>query len=296
MCRGSWASFRQACHEPFSQKAFAVKILVTADLHIDAWAGAARDPFPSLSQALSAVDAVILAGDLANNPRLRWPDALFRLSEIIAPEKVHIFPGNHDYYHFRLDGDDLLRGLVEDAGMNWAQKAVLEFDGVRFLCATLWTDFLLLGKKIAAQNAAWFAMNDYRLISRDAAGDMLLPGHTSDLHAEHLAWLTDEISRPFAGKTVIVTHHCPSPSATGEVDRLTPAFTSNLDDWILRHGPDLWLFGHTHRHLSGRVDQTRIVNISLGYPDDAPSGREADILLRGLVDTELPGLLADGPP
>lgn len=39
-------------------------------------------------------------------------------------------------------------------------------------------------------------MNDYRLISRDAAGDILLLRHTSDLHAEHLAWLTDEISRP----------------------------------------------------------------------------------------------------
>ncbi|GGE05420.1 Calcineurin-like phosphoesterase [Gemmobacter megaterium] len=273
-----------------------MKVLVTADVHLDAWQRAGRDPFPSLARALSTVDAVILAGDLTNNPRLRWSAALSRLSEIVAPEKVYIFPGNHDYYHFRLDGDDVLRGIVEDAGMNWAQKAGLEFDGVRFLCATLWTDFLLSGSKTTAQNAAWFAMNDYRQISRNAAGDLLLPGHTSDLHAEHLAWLTDEISRSFAGRTVIVTHHCPSPSATGEVDRLTPAFTSNLDDWIIRHRPDLWLFGHTHRHLSGRVGRTRIMNISLGYPDDVPSVREAEILLRGLVDTESPGMLAYGPP
>lgn len=273
-----------------------MKILVTADLHLDAWARAARDPFPSLARAVNGVDAVIFAGDLVNNPRLRWPDVLSRLSEVIAPARVHIFPGNHDYYHFRLDGDDLLRGLVADAGMNWAQKAVLEFDGVRFLCATLWTDFLLSGRQNSAQNAAWFAMNDYRLISRDAAGDILLPGHTSDLHAEHLAWLTDEISRPFAGRTVIVTHHCPSPSATGEVDRLTPAFTSNLDEWILRHGPDLWLFGHTHRRLSAQIGRTRIVNTSFGYPDDVPSEREAEVLLRGLVDTKIPGLLAHGAP
>jgi hypothetical protein len=125
-------------------------------------------------------------------------------------------------------------------------------------------------------------MNDYRLILRNARSDILLPRHTAEVHAEHLAWLTDRIARPHAGPTVIVTHHGPSPCATGPIDRLTPAFSSDLDGWILLHKPDLWLFGHTHRRLAGQVGHTRIMNISQGYPGEVPEGDETDILLRGL--------------
>lgn len=113
-----------------------MRILVTADLHFDAWQRAGRDPLPSLGRALEVADALILAGDLANNPQLRWPEALSRISNFIAPERIYVFPGNHDYYHFRIDGDDVLRGLVEDSGMHWAQKRVLAIGGVRFICAT----------------------------------------------------------------------------------------------------------------------------------------------------------------
>ena len=70
---------------------------------------------------LGAVDALVVAGDLTNNPLRNWPDALARLSRLIDPAKIHILPGNHDYYHFRLDGDYRLRAMVEDAGMTWAQ-------------------------------------------------------------------------------------------------------------------------------------------------------------------------------
>ena len=142
-------------------------ILATADLHLDLWQRTGRDPIAALAPVLGAVDALIVAGDLTNNPLRRWPDALARLSRLIEPAKVHVLPGNHDYYHFRLDGDDRLRKLVEDAGMTWAQKAEAVIGGVRFLCATLWTDFRLTGDETAAQNAAWLAMNDYLLISTE---------------------------------------------------------------------------------------------------------------------------------
>lgn len=143
-------------------------ILVTADLHLDLWQRTGRDPFAALAPVLGAVDALIVAGDLTNNPLRHWPDALVRLSRLIDPAKVHILPGNHDYYHFRLDGDDRLRAMVEEAGMIWAQKAEVLLDGVRFLCATLWTDFRLTGDATAAGNAARQAMNDYSLILRNA--------------------------------------------------------------------------------------------------------------------------------
>lgn len=265
-------------------------ILVTADLHLDTWQHAARDPFSSAFPALNAVDALIVAGDLANNPIRNWPKALNRLSMLMDPRRIYILPGNHDYYHFHIDGDERLRGMVEAAGMNWVQKAAIEVDDVRFLCTTLWTDFRLSGDEAAAKHAAGRAMNDYQLITQTAAGDRLFPQHTADIHADHLAWLTAEIARPFDGRTVIITHHGPSPSASGPIDQVTPSFVSDLDAWILHHKPDLWLFGHTHRHLSGHVGRTPIINISLGYPSEVPERNAADILLRGLIDTRSPRL------
>ncbi|WP_092899044.1 hypothetical protein [Rhodobacter sp. 24-YEA-8] len=99
------------------------------------------------------MDALILAGGLANNRQLRWPDLLSRISNLIVSEMVYVLPDIHDYYHFRIDGDDVLCGLVEDAGKNRAQKRVLEIGGVMFICATFRTDFRLLGNRISARRA-----------------------------------------------------------------------------------------------------------------------------------------------
>lgn len=266
-----------------------MRILVTADWHLEFWTH--RDPLATLLPVLPALDALIIAGDLANDPLNRWPEALVRIGRLINPAKVFLIPGNHDYYRFRLDGDDRLRAIAEAAGMRFAQKRMLTFGTIRLLCCTLWSDFRLTGDRAGAMRMAARAMNDYRLIARDASDTRARPEDTLTLHEDHLAWLTEAIARPFPRRTVIVTHHGPSPGASGPIDGLTPAFTSDLDAWILRHRPDLWLFGHTHRHLRTEVGRTPVVNVSLGYPDEIRSGQEASILMRGMIDTGREGLL-----
>lgn len=212
------------------------------------------------------------------------------ITGLIDPAKVFILPGNHDYYQWQLDGDGRLKSFVEDVGMRFIQKEALEFGGVRFLCCTLWTDFRLTGDRGAAIRQASYRMTDYDRIRID--GRMVRPDDTIRVHADHLEWLTRKVQEPFDGRTVIVNHHAPSPCVAGPVDDLTPCFASDLDGWILQHGPDLWLFGHTHRHLSGKIGRTPIVNISFGYPENVRAGAEADVLLRGLIDTDKAGLLA----
>lgn len=271
-----------------------MRVLVTADLHLDHWGKADRDPLAAIGPAFPTLDALIIAGDLANDPLRHWPATLDRIGRLMDPRKVFVMPGNHDYYFWNLAGDGKLRAIVEAAGMNFAQKRVIEFGGVRFLCCTLWTDFALLGDRKRAMSAARRGLNDYLRIARDAEGFFATPEDTLAIHEDHLAWLTSEIEKSFSGRSIIVTHHCPSRRATGPIDEITPAFASDLDEWILRHRPDLWLFGHTHRHLRGRVGQTPVVDVSLGYPEDIRSGEElADILLRGLVDTDAPHLGVD---
>lgn len=74
------------------------RILITADLHLDLWQAAGCDPLAALEATTwSGLDALIIAGDLGNKPKTRWPKLLAHVARHINPARVHIFPGNHDY-------------------------------------------------------------------------------------------------------------------------------------------------------------------------------------------------------
>lgn len=267
-----------------------MRILVIADLHLDLWAHARRDPFGPMLPIFQAIDAIIIAGDLSNDPMRNWPHALARIGRLIDPSKVWVIPGNHDYYGWCLTGDDGLRDLVEQAGMKFAQMASFELGGVRLLCCTLWTDFDLHSEPDVSKVTAHRAMNDYFQIHRKPTGsDLIHPDDVLKKHRDHLLWLGRELDKAFDGRTVIVTHHCPSRTALGPDNRLDPAFCSNLDWMMATRSIYLWLFGHTHRRLSGNANNTPVVNVSLGYPREVDDHGIANIFMRGVIDTDLPG-------
>lgn len=269
-----------------------MQILISADWHLDEWSAVGRNPLSGVVDRLHDLDALILAGDLAEDPLRTWPALLDWIGRRIDPAKVHVIPGNHDYYDHRLDGDDALRAVVEAAGMRFAQKTVIRIGDLRFLCCTLWTDFRLSGPQDEAmQRALWMA--DFERIARDAGGALITPTDTAAAHADHLDWLTRTISAPHAGKTVVVTHHLPNARVAGSPSPLSPFFASDLEEWTLQHKPALWLCGHAHRHQQARIGATLIRDISLGYPEEMPEGAELDLLFRGLIDTTCPDLLVD---
>lgn len=256
-------------------------ILVTADLHLDQWDLDARDPFAAIVPVLSHLDALILAGDLSDDPRRNWPVALSRISRLVDPARIWVIPGNHDYYGAALD-DEVLTRMAMKAGVNFAQKRVLTFGNCRLLCCTLWTDFALTGDPVVAMSRAGKGMLDYARVRR-IDGKLIRPEDTMELHLDHLDWLTREMARPWRGQTIIVTHHAPSAAVAGPISALSPAFASDLESWIDAHRPDYWFFGHTHRPLSVRIRGAPIVNVSLGYPDEVAEGDEGELLLRGLI-------------
>ena len=121
-------------------------VLVVGDLHLDRWLSEGRDPFAALApDGLRSLDALIIAGDLADKPKVRWRAALAHLSRLVNPARIHVVPGNHDYYHHVLDGDDRLARICAEAGVGFAQKRVVRVGRLRLLCCTLWTDFALGG-------------------------------------------------------------------------------------------------------------------------------------------------------
>ncbi len=264
-------------------------VLIVADLHLDLWLSVDRDPFQAVDPTIwSSLDVLIVAGDLSNKPKVRWPHMIRHLARYISPERIHLLPGNHDYYDHVLDGDDRLAKICADSGVHFAQKTEVVVNNTRLLCCTLWTDFALHDDPPGAMKDAQRDMNDYRYIRLgSAAYRRIRPSETAAIHADHVSWLEERLAVPFAGRTVVATHHCPHPDLIG-AERLAtdPAYGSNMTDMIEKHQPTSWVFGHTHYQAAAKVGTTSLLNVSLGYPEQVSSGREAVTLLRGLLNEE----------
>lgn len=251
------------------------KSLILADLHLDHWQEAGRDPFEGMEDILNPdLDFLLIAGDLSNKPKIRWTPLLSGLVERIGEGKVLVFPGNHDYYQFRLDAEDRLAEFAKDAGAEFVQHRDIRHGDTRYLCATLWTDFRHGPDPMDLKEyRALRVMNDYRAI-RVAAGGFrkCLPRDTRQAHSRQRSWLDERLAEPFEGLTVVVTHHAPSiaslPPESGH--NVSFCYASDLDDLIHDRQPAEWIHGHTHHDVDYRIGETRIRSVSLGYPSQNP--------------------------
>lgn len=263
------------------------KVAVLADLHHDSYSKIGRGPFEShgLDNGLpwAELDALIIAGDLADAPFSHWPAAFAYLRRFIDPSKTIVVPGNHDYYAGYLNADDELENLTTAAGAHFAQQREIRHGDDRYFCTTLWTNFALLGDAQAAMNVARRHMNDYAQISKRLKTGPLSPSellgrppHVAitpedilTLHKVQRQWLEDKLSEPHwasNGRSFAVSHHGPHPDSAGQIDGLTPAFHSDLTPLFDRYRIDGWYFGHSHRRLAAQVGRTAVHNVSIGFP------------------------------
>lgn len=101
------------------------RVAIFSDLHIDSYMSAGRDVITSLgfeTVIKDDLDALIIAGDLSDGPAARWGVALGQLAPHIAPSRIYIFPGNHDYFGGMLEDDNLLAQQAQSVGAHWAQR------------------------------------------------------------------------------------------------------------------------------------------------------------------------------
>ncbi|GAB5430167.1 MAG: metallophosphoesterase [Devosia indica] len=221
------------------------------------------------------VDVALVAGDVARGGQehVRW------LQENIAPHTKHGVVsclGNHEFYRSSIESERLAAGRASAWGdvrvlddMTWTQG------GVRFVGATLWTDYLLFnpaGDPLlldAAMYTARSGLNDHRLIRLvDSSSRPFIPAHAREIHKRSVAYIESVMATPFDGETVVVTHHGPARGSIGERyknDTLTAAYISNLEWLIEKHQPALWYHGHVHESFDYTIGKTRIVTNPKGY-------------------------------
>lgn len=253
-----------------------MRIHVLSDLHLE---------FPRCSFVAPPTDAdvVVLAGDIHRHASgIEWAARSF-------PNQAVIYlAGNHEFYGGQWHGlDARLRRLAANAGIHYLEDDAVVLGGVRFVGATLWTDYLLFGAERAAASMAMAlgVMLDYRLIDTslgapDSAGALpaypepvasprwLTPADTVARHGVSRRALEARLAVPFAGPTVVVTHHLPSAhsvAARYRDDPVSAAFASNLDTLIETYAPALWIHGHTHDSFDYRLAKTRVVCNPRGY-------------------------------
>lgn len=230
------------------------RCLILSDLHLEF--GEPYSPPPR-----DTYDVVILAGD--TRPGLagvQWAEAAFEGAPVLYEF------GNHEFY-----GHAMPR-LIEKArelGMKNVQimeKDEVVMSGVRFLGATLWTDFAIGGDARVGRYLAQKEMNDYSRIRVTPQYRKLSAADTAAVHSATARWLEDRLSEAFDGPTVVVTHHAPHREGLGERGHLDVAYASDMTELMERHKIGLWIHGHTHIAKEYHVAGVRVISNARGYP------------------------------
>ncbi len=89
------------------------------------------------------------------------------------------------------------------------------------------------------------------------------------MHEQARAWLESELAKPFAGKTIVVTHHVPMRESLAPRyawDLSSAGFVNHLPG-LVRSPVSLWIHGHTHTLFDYTVDGARVVCNPRGYFD-----------------------------
>lgn len=235
---------------------------ILSDLHIEQSQWDLPKPQPDL-------DVIIAAGDIHDplSDGVRW------IAERSGGRPVIYVPGNHEWYAFRNGfsvNEEAIRGqeAAAELGVHLLQDAEVVLGGVRFLGSTLWTDFAIFHNPDLGMMNAGRWMNDFRVIYPADVGVPLSPEQSRRWHLQSRAWLEGALSRPFDGKTVVVTHHLPHPRSIHPryaQDPITPAFCSDLSELVENCGAVLWAHGHTHTSCDYMAGRTRLVCNPKGY-------------------------------
>ncbi len=235
-----------------------MRLHLLSDLHLE---------FAGFTPPKVQADVVVLSGDIhVGREALPWIQESFPATPV-----VYVL-GNHEFYRNAIpELTHILQSETSGSHIHVLENNVLELGRIRILGCTLWTDFQMAGSAHLAQFAAEDIMSDYHVVQLSPSFRTLRASDTAAFHGQSLKWLTAELAQSNPARTVIVTHHAPSPRSippafAGQL--LNSAFASNLESLITAFKPALWIHGHTHHCVDYRLGQTRIISNQRGYPDE----------------------------
>lgn len=243
-----------------------LKLWILSDLHIEQSIWDLPEPHPEY-------DVLVAAGDIHTaSDGVRW------LAERARGRPVIYVPGNHEWYQRTMpDEAESAAEAARELGVHFLMDRAVAIGDVRFLGATLWTDYELHSQFPGrAMDLARMRLNDHRLINV-RTGELFDPEDARQMHMASRKWLAETLAQRPAGirRNVVVTHHLPDrrsidPQYGG--DPLNAAFASDLCGLVETGGADLWIHGHTHSSCDYRLGRCRVVCNPKGYGPRRASG------------------------
>lgn len=207
---------------------------------------------------------IVAAGDV-----WKRSSGLHMLRVMFPDKEIVTVMGNHEAY--RSDINKVKAGMretAEELGIHLLENDEVVIDDVRFIGACGWSDFNLYGPENRSECMleAQQRLNDFRLIRNGEWN--FSPQDSVDLHKVSVKFIKDRLNVPFAGATVVVTHHAPSYQSVVprfQNDLLSACFASRLDHLMNGENVELWVHGHMHDSLDYMINGTRVMVNPRGY-------------------------------
>jgi predicted phosphodiesterase len=225
-----------------------LRIQYFSDLHLE---------FGDLRWADAGADLIVAAGDIGIGMQgLTWLESLAKPVIYIA--------GNHEFYggeYFSVLG--ALHKRAAHTPVRFLEREACVIGDVRFLGCTLWSE--LGGQENEHLEDLLHSVNDFRKIS---LGQRTLDFTAyAKLHRLSLQWLEQALEQPFAGKTVVITHHAPTPWSWRDNPNQPRRYAYCNDLKALFHAFEInvWFHGHTHAFSDYLCAGARVLCNPRGY-------------------------------
>lgn len=206
-------------------------------------------------------EILILAGDIVPFKVMdKYADFFSYVSDHF--KTTFWIPGNHEYYDF--DAATKSGALNEKikSNVHLVNNLAVCIDTIQFIFSILWTNIIP-----AHQWQIQRGMSDFQVINY--GGHPFSTSNYNQLHTECLSFLKLELEKNGVTKNVVVTHHVPTFMNYPQKyrgDALNDAFAVELYDLIEAHGPDYWIYGHTHSNTADfEIGKTQLLTNQLGY-------------------------------
>lgn len=225
-----------------------VRINYFSDLHLE---------FGEMDTPKVDADIIVAAGDIGISTQgVDWLNLIDKPVVYIA--------GNHEYYggEFK-QTQNALRSKCAGSNVHFLENNSFIYKNVRFLGCTLWTDLFIEGDEKAAGLSK--TLNDFRKINY--AEDAFNIQQFSQLYRKSKQWLEKELAKPFAGRTIIVTHHAPSQWSWNDSPNALKklAYCNDLKELLHQYDVAAWFHGHVHSLGDYRIAGARILCNPRGY-------------------------------
>jgi len=222
-----------------------MNIQIISDLHLDYNVNIPFNRF-----FIPSADYLIIAGDLCSSSYYGTNEFLAIYKD--AFKKIIYIPGNHEYYGNTFE-DSTFIFKHEFDNVIYTNNHTIIIDDVRFICTTLWSgaDFMVTSM-----------INDYRQIR---CFDIVVE---NEAHKYSVDWLNEELSKPFSGTTIIVSHHLPLYEVVSlryKGNKINSAFVSNQSALFRNHKIDYWIHGHSHDSNITNFGDSKIIRNAFGY-------------------------------